>query len=243
MNYLPGNPLTCNTELPGMIRSIAKGVNYLMGRVLQRRSVFIGASLDYLQRKRVLDKNYFDYIRLSSLELISFEINNKKLEGNVAELGVYKGKFARYINQYFPSRKLYLFDTFEGFNASDVNSEKKNKYSGGDQDFSDTSLESVLKKMPFPGQCEPHKGFFPESAKGLEDKFVFVSLDADLYDPLYAGLSFFYPRLVRGGYIFIHDFNNDSYKGARMAVENYCREQQINYMPLPDSGGSAVIMK
>jgi O-methyltransferase len=70
-----------------------------------------------------------------------------------------------------------------------------------------------------------------------------VSLDADLYDPIYAGLSFFYPRLVKGGYILIHDFNNDNYKGARRAVEQFCSEQNVNFVPLPDSGGSAIISK
>jgi O-methyltransferase len=64
-----------------------------------------------------------------------------------------------------------------------------------------------------------------------------------LYDPIYAGLCHFYPKLVCGGYIFIHDFNNDLYKGARKAVEQFCEEQKINFFPLPDSGGSAVICK
>ena len=226
-----------------MITSLAKGINFLFGGSLKKKKLFIGASLNYLQRERVLDKNYLDYVRLSSLELVSFEINNKKLEGNVAELGVYKGKFARYINQYFPGRTLYLFDTFEGFNKADVEKEKENNFSSGEQNFSDTSVESVLKLMPYPDQCKPFKGFFPESAKEVNDKFVFVSLDADLYDPLYEGLRFFYPKLVHGGYIFIHDFNNDGYKGARKAVEIFCEEQNINYMPLPDSGGSVVILK
>ncbi len=90
-------------------------------------------------------------------------------------------------------------------------------------------LKRVLQQMPFPEKCKPYKGFFPESAKGVDDQFVFVSLDADLYDPLYAGLQFFYPKLVQGGYIFVHDFNNDNYKGARKAVEAFCREQGINF--------------
>lgn len=226
-----------------MLRTIARGINFLLGRSLQKKKVFIAASLEFLQRERQLDKNYFDHVRLSSLELISYEINLKKLEGNVAELGVYKGKFARYINQYFPNRTLYLFDTFEGFNEADIAKEKQHNFSGGDQNFADTSVERVLQQMPYPQQCKPFKGFFPESAKNVTDQFVFVSLDADLYDPLYAGLHFFYPKLVHGGYIFVHDFNNDHYRGARKAVEEFCKEQRINYLPLPDSGGSAVIMK
>jgi O-methyltransferase len=226
-----------------MFEVLAKGTNYLFGRLLRKRNIFIGSSLAFLKRKRTVDRNYFDYIRLATLELVSHEINRKKLAGNVAELGVYKGKFARYINQYFPDRLLYLFDTFEGFDKRDVISETRQNFSSGDQDFSDTSVESVLSRMPFPGNCRPVKGFFPESAKGLEDQFVFVSLDTDLFEPIYNGLSFFYPKLVSGGYIFIHDFNCDAYKGVRQAVERFCGEQKINFLTLPDTGGSAVIMK
>ena len=226
-----------------MLRILAKGTTFLLGKALRRKNIIISSSLGYLKREREIDKNYFDYIRLANLELASYEINKKNLKGNTAELGVYKGKFARYINQYFPERSLYLFDTFEGFDNRDIISETKNKFSTGEQNFSDTSVESVLKLMPFPQKCVPVKGFFPESAKKIDDSFVFVSLDADLYEPIYNGLKFFYPKLVSGGYIFIHDFNNDKYKGARKAVEQFCDEQKINYLPIPDSAGSAVIMK
>lgn len=42
----------------------------------------------------------------------------------MAELGVYKGKFAVEINKLFPYKKLYLFDTFEGFFSQDIDIEK-----------------------------------------------------------------------------------------------------------------------
>ena len=226
-----------------MIKLLAKGTNFLFGRLLFKKHVFITNSLEYLNRERMIDNNYFDYVRLASLELISHEIGKKNLKGSIAELGVYKGKFARFINLYFPDRKFYLFDTFEGFDERDVNSEKSADYSSGQQDFSDTSVEAVLKRMPFSDKCVPVKGYFPDSAKNITDSFVFVSLDADLFDPLYNGLVFFYPKLAAGGYIFIHDFNNDAYKGARKAVEQFCMEQKINYLPIPDLGGSAIIMK
>ena len=93
-------------------------------QVSHKKKIFIGSSLVFLNRERNIDKNYFDYIRLATLELVSYEIAKKNLAGNVAELGVYKGKFARYLNQYFPDRLLYLFDTFEGFDNRDIEREK-----------------------------------------------------------------------------------------------------------------------
>lgn len=226
-----------------MIDFFAKGINWLAGNLLRSGNVMLSGTLSYLQRKRILDKNYFDQVRLSSLELASFEINQRGLQGDVAEVGVYKGKFAKYLNQYFPDRKLYLFDTFVGFDDRDVSIEKAQDHSTGEQDFSNTSVDVVLQEMPFPKNCIPKKGFFPESAKGIEGPFIFVSLDADLYEPIYRGLQFFYPKLVKGGYIFVHDFNNDSYKGARKAVEQFCSEENVGYVVIPDVGGSAIICK
>ncbi|MEP6927381.1 MAG: TylF/MycF/NovP-related O-methyltransferase, partial [Ginsengibacter sp.] len=173
---------------------ILQGVNYLFGKLLNRNKTYIHYSLNYLTRKRIIDRNYLDYTRLSTLELISHEINHNNIEGSVAELGVFKGKFARYINLYFPDRKLYLFDTFKGFHEKDIKSEIKNTYSSGTQDFSNTSIKQVLDIMPFPNQCIIKEGYFPDTAIGLNEQFVFVSIDADLYEPIYNGLQYFYPR-------------------------------------------------
>lgn len=40
-------------------------------------------------------------------------IRSREIEGNVAECRVFRGDSAKYINYYFPDRKLYLCDTFE----------------------------------------------------------------------------------------------------------------------------------
>jgi O-methyltransferase len=217
--------------------------NFLAGKFFNNQKSYINFSLLYLKRKRAIDRNYMDYIRISTLELAAHEIKERNVEGAVAEVGVYKGKFARYINQFFPDRKLYLFDTFKGFDASDVKTEVANNLSAGDQDFSNTSVKAVLSLMPHPEKCIVREGFFPETTKGLEEEFAFVSLDTDLFDPIYNGLVYFYPRLKKGGYIFVHDYNNDNYSGAKKAVRKYCEENNLPFVPIPDSTGSAIICK
>ena len=47
--------------------------------------------------------------------------------------------------------------------------------------------------------CLFKKGYFPESAHGIDEKFAFVSLDLDLYKPTLEGLRFFYPKMIKGG--------------------------------------------
>ncbi len=182
--------------------------------------------------------------RAAVLELSSREIYRYGIEGSTAELGVYRGDFAELINRYFPDRKLYLFDTFEGFDKKDVDVEIAGNFSEATEtSFSITSEEVVLGKMEHKENCIIRKGWFPDTAEGVEDKFCFVSIDADLYQPILAGLEFFYPRLVHGGVIIIHDFNNKEYQGARQAVKEFCDKNNTGYVCLPDTCGSAVIVK
>lgn len=56
-----------------------------------------------------------DDARMGMLERCAREISYHKVKGNCAEAGVYRRDFSRHINLWFPYRKLYLIDTFEGF--------------------------------------------------------------------------------------------------------------------------------
>ena len=216
------------------------GIQGLMSKL----NVAVVRSMTRLGRERRIDiYSGGCYVRLSSLELISKEIYDKDVPGSVAELGVFRGRFARKINEAFPDRTLYLFDTFEGFDDRDIKTEKQQDFSDAGVDLSDTSVELVLSQMKYREKCVVKKGYFPETATGVDGNFAFVSIDTDLYQPIYEGLRFFYPKLSSGGFIFIHDYNNHEFKGAKEAVIKYCREANIPYFPLSDYAGSAVIAK
>lgn len=188
--------------------------------------------------------NNLDYVRVATLELVRHEIEKHNVAGAAAELGVYKGGFAKYINKIFSDRQLYLFDTFEGFSESDITKEKEIRSNYKHQDFTGTSVAEVLKLMPFPGQCVVRKGYFPSTFSDLEQTvFSFVSIDADLYEPTLKGLELFYRQLSRGGFIMVHDYNNHLYPGCKKAVEEFCGKTQVSFIPIPDIGGSAVIRK
>lgn len=187
--------------------------------------------------------------RIISLEMASREVHRYNIPGAVAEVGVYRGYFAEYINEFFPDREFYLFDTFEGFDVRDCAIEHSNdfsKFESGDL-FLDTSTKIVLDKMAHPERCHFNVGYFPETTKNLSgnEKFCFVHLDTDLYAPILAGLEYFYPRLAEGGYIFVHDFNGVTCKGVRAAVEEFSNKYHVGYVCLPDSieKGTAVFTK
>jgi O-methyltransferase len=63
--------------------------------------------------------------RIIGLENAAKLIYRNNVSGSVAELGVFEGEFAKHINKQFPERKLYLFDTFDGFSDEDIKKEKE----------------------------------------------------------------------------------------------------------------------
>jgi O-methyltransferase len=71
----------------------------------------------------------------------------------------------------------------------------------------------------------------------------FVFIDTDLYQPIYEGLYWFYPRLSHGGFIVVDDYNWNDYPGARKAVGDFSKEAGICFIPIPNTTGSVVFGK
>lgn len=187
-----------------------------------------------------------DYIRVKTFELLVDEIIRGNVEGQVAELGVFQGEFAQFINAAFPNRKLYLFDTFEGFDERELCLEWGNEYGlFAEQDtHKNTSIELVMMRMKYRDKVVIKQGMFPGSLNGLEEKFAFVSLDCDYEESLFQGMMYFYPRLEKGGYIMMHDYNN-FLTCAKKAIKRYEDEHQIKIpkVPVADAQGSLILTK
>lgn len=197
-----------------------------------------------LGRQRATDVLSEEYIRLSTLELAFKEITDRAIPGDTAEVGVYRGDFAKHLNRLLPDRHLHLFDTFCGFQEAHIARELQSGMAVLHDDFTNTSVELVLSKMKYPEKVRIHQGLFPDTTAGLGDvAFSLVSLDCDLEKPILAGLEYFYPRLSPGGYIFVHDYNNDAYRGVKKAVNDFCRSHGVFPVPLTDSCGTAIFCK
>ena len=183
-------------------------------------------------------EQYHDDVRYSTLALALQRIEIDKIEGSFAEVGVYQGATSLFIHRQSPNRTLFLFDTFEGFHTHDMER-------GSDQRFKDTSLPAVKKLLGDSPNLHFMKGHFPETAAGLEnEKFAFVMLDVDMYQPSLDVFRFFYPRLTRGGYFFMHDYNSpESERAVSRAAHIYMSDKPELLIEVPDYFGSAVFRK
>ncbi len=190
-----------------------------------------------------MERTFRDRVRFYNIWLQIERLKKNKIKGAFAELGVYKGETAKAIHLMDETRKLYLFDTFDGFSANDLKSESQNEARFTKEMFDDTSLEEVKIHVSGNDQVEFRKGYFPDTAEGLEkETFAFVHIDADLYKPTKAALNFFYPRLAEQGVIIIHDYNHN-WNGIPKAVNEFIATIPESLIEIPDWQGSAMIIK
>lgn len=180
-----------------------------------------------------------DYVRVRTLEALCRRLDG--VPGSAAELGVYRGGFARCISALLPERTLYLFDTFEGFDEAEAAGEA----AGFVAAHRNASAERVLSLLPHPERAVIRQGLFPQTARGLEDeRFCLVSLDADLEESTLAGLRFFVPRMSPGGYLLLHDYNSPKLPGVKRALARFEAEYGLlAAVPLCDVNGTLVIVR
>lgn len=196
--------------------------------------------------KEKIDLSHFETSRKSRITFLrdmAVLLNEYEQEADVAEAGVYYGDFAKWINTYFPARTLHLFDTFEGFDGRDLVVEKEQGFSEEKEGhLSGPTAEIVMEKMPHPERCKVYKGYFPDTAKGIDRKFCFVNLDMDLYQPTYNGLYFFQDKMTQNGVIIVHDYYTEGYKGAKAAVDQFCQECEGRIVRYPIGDGVSIML-
>ena len=123
--------------------------------------------------------NSGDLTRFFFLSLVCDQIVKEGLQGNTAELGVYKGNTAIFVSRLatMTAGKAYLFDTFEGFPQEDLRGIDKHRL----VEFGDTSMEAVQSLV----DCKSAvyvRGYFPASITGMvpDDAILHVVVDGIL---------------------------------------------------------------
>jgi hypothetical protein len=154
---------------------------------------------------------------------------------------VYKGNTAYLLAQLarFFDTTAYLLDTYEGFPSEDMVGEAKQSHN-----FSDTSLESV-RSLVGEKNVSFIKGRFPGTANAIPDaeRFCLVNLDCDLYAPFSAALQYFYPRLLPGGFLIMHDYSSLHWPLIEKAVDEFFADKPERPILIPDKSGTAVVRK
>jgi hypothetical protein len=203
-------------------------------------------------------ENFPKYVRRQNLTrfLVLYEIFKKILEvkGSIIECGVNQGygimswaKLSAILEPVNLTRRIYGFDTFEGFpgvSNKDRSSSSNHVQKG---DLSANSYEEILEltsindSTRFLGhvpKVELIKGDATKTIpKFIEEKpHLLVSLlflDFDLYDPTKAALENFFPRMPKGSIIAFDELDNPLWPGETQAMLEFCHKKKLSIKRLP----------
>ena len=168
--------------------------------------------------------------------------------GDIAEFGVWKGgasiAVAKTLFQYAPktTRKLHLFDSFEGHPDYSKTKEKDfdmQPFSGrvvgtlGEvkTNFAKFNLTDRINA----GNIVFHKGWHNDTVLGFRETLSLVLADSDSYTSTTIILNSTWPLLSVGGYIFIDDYHD--YGSCRNAVHDFMIANRLGpqYLKFPHS--------
>lgn len=136
------------------------------------------------------------------------ELVSRAPDGNLIEVGVYKGGSAWAIQQAGRGRILHLFDTFTGIPYADPGDIVQIAH------FSDTSAEAVQQAFP---KAVIYAGLFPDTFPDSLHNIAFMHVDCDQHRGCAAAIKLWQERGVSGAIIAFDDY---SFPGIRKAIDD-----------------------
>ncbi len=189
-------------------------------------------------QRRMKDDSSIAVGRYKGYIISRFAQSCSALEGDMAEVGVYRGGSAFLLAKLVPNKTWHLFDTFDGIYKINPKHDD-DEFKGS---FRSTSLKKVQDVLCDCKNVEFYPGWFPDTADPVEDKtFSFVHADADVFPSTRDICKFFYPRLVKHGMIIFDDYGYHGTPGAKKAVDQFFNDKPEN--PIVIMGGQAIIIK
>lgn len=159
--------------------------------------------------------NPFDKLKLMADEFLKVSA----LQGDVADLGVFRGGTSLILRRLAPDKELHLFDTWQGTPYDDPLCHHK----AGEWK---APLEDCQLLVGKDKNTHYYPGVFPKVVEGFiapfwlaDRKFCFVYVDMDTERATRDAIEFFWPRLTTGGKLFFDDYGWAACAGVKKAVD------------------------
>ena len=152
------------------------------------------------------------------------------LEGDFVELGCYKGDTSLLLAEVLveksvekPARKLWIYDSFEGLpEKSDYDESVLGKdFQGGELYVTKREVKERFLRAGLPVPVIKKAWFSELTDKDLPEGIAFAFLDGDFYESIKTSLELVGSRMVNGGVIVVHDYNNPALPGVKKAVDEW----------------------
>ncbi|MES2025542.1 MAG: TylF/MycF/NovP-related O-methyltransferase [Pseudomonadota bacterium] len=176
-------------------------------------------------------------------------IQDKNIDGDVVECGVWKGGSMMAVADTLlrmgdTNRDLYLFDTFEGMpppTDSDVDiagTSAENLLNSSNKDADESVwcratldvVKNALGSIGYPGEKIHYiKGLVEDTIpQFVPSKIALLRLDTDWYESTKHEMEHLFPLLSKGGVLIIDDYGH--WQGARKAVDEYLEKNDVTIL-------------
>ncbi len=186
-------------------------------------------------RLKILRINYNWLVHFLYLKELYDQISD--IEGDIVECGVGYGhsffKLCCLSHLENKDRKIYGFDSFEGFpEPSEEDDSPRNPKRG---EWNVATIETIEKLLTKEGRIETSfikrnvtmvKGFFEESLHQYHGNGIaFLHLDVDLYQSYKVTLEYLWPKVVKGGIVLFDEYKqyhaSQRFPGASKAIDEF----------------------
>lgn len=178
---------------------------------------------------------------------------SRGVDGATAEAGCFRGLASHLICQYrqkespaFRGGEHWMIDSFEGLSPPiDVDGEfAQRRFNEGA--FAGATLKRCRKTMMDFPDVEIVKGWIPQVFDQIPgQKYRFVHIDVDVYQPTLDSLRHFFPQLNSGGIIVVDDYGpwpEGNWPGCAQAVKQFAAENNLSFAKL-DTGNAVFIRR
>lgn len=169
--------------------------------------------------------------------------NALSLDGDFVECGVNRGFLSSAIMKHLDwnqtDRNFYLFDTFNGLVETQMSEEER-------------SLGRAKTFTPFYQECydlavnnfaewpkaQLVRGMVPETLGQVSiEKVAYLSIDMNLAEPEIAAIRYFWPKMVKGGFILMDDYGYHGYLPQKRATDHLAQELGFSVLSMPTGQG------
>jgi O-methyltransferase len=171
-----------------------------------------------------------DQVDAREVEVVLRELEmvlQKKVEGDVVELGCYVGTTSVFLAERLKGsgRNLYLYDSFEGLPPKTKQDESPAgmQFKTGELLATKKQLIKNLKQANVPMPIIK-KGWFSDlTAEDIPAKISFAFLDGDYYHSVRDSLMLIWKQLAPHATIVVDDYANEALPGAAKAVDEWLK--------------------
>lgn len=161
----------------------------------------------------LIEKSFFQEV-----EVIIKEISTNNIAGDIVFVGVFKGGAALYLQALFEhygcKRKVWLFDSFKGFNREQITHEEDKKaleLFGTDEYFKELvsvdQISKLFKRFDLFENTVLIEGFIEDTLKQQQiTSIAFLHIDVDCYEPTYYALEQLHAKISPGGWCVCDDY-------------------------------------